>query len=533
VPVRRGPDVPAGARARRLALDPAGRAHVLFRTDAGDGFVVPVDRPGDAVAVANAGDIQFLPDGTLVVARRPGETFATFSDGLRGTPLSARGYDGLGIALSPEGRVVFWSGDRGLRSAARARLRYGRAGRVSTYRLDAGAFGTRWGRLFLDACIPAGTDVRVHAATADEEPGGDTVPVGPPANLPEPPVEGTPGHLPLALAPDEDEPGWRLHRRETGRELPWLRFATGDEFETYETPIAAGAGRYLWLTFDLRGNGRFTPRIRSLRAEHPSHDHLRRLPRVYSREPEPADFLRRYLAILDGTLSELEARATDRHVLVDPRSAPAEILPWLASFLGLAVDERWPEPRVRLLIAETASLFRLRGTRWSLERMLELLTGIRPLLLEHYRLRGIGGAFLGEARPGSAAGSVVGESMRVGGEVGRADTEAPAADAFETHAHRFTVVVPARLSAEQDAVLRHVLDVHRPAHTVFDLCSVGTGMRVGRGLHVGLLAMIGPTGAFRELRAGDSALGRSVVVGRPEVGRRLGTSRLGGETWVG
>jgi hypothetical protein len=76
----------------------------------------------------------------------------------------------------------------------------------------------------------------------------------------------------------------------------------------------------------------------------------------------------------------------------------------------------------------------------------------------------------------------------------------------------------------------HVLDVHRPAHTLVDVCSVGTGMRVGRGLHLGLISLIGRTGGFTTLRLGEGRLGRGGIVGRPEVGTSLGAGRLGRDT---
>jgi hypothetical protein len=51
-----------------------------------------------------------------------------------------------------------------------ARVRYVRTGRVTSFRLDADAFQTQWGRIFIDACIPPGTSVRVCCVVADEPP---------------------------------------------------------------------------------------------------------------------------------------------------------------------------------------------------------------------------------------------------------------------------------------------------------------------------------------------------------------------------
>jgi hypothetical protein len=217
-------------------------------------------------------------------------------------------------------------------------------------------------------------------------------------------------------------------------------------------------------------------------------------------------------------------------VLLDAAATPAEALPWLASFLGLILDESWPEPAKRQLIAEIPKLWRFRGTLWGLERFLHIYLGREPIIVEHYRLRGLGGALLSDERSSLFAGAVVGETFRVGGAVGEAGVEplsGTAASAFEAHAHRFSVVVPALLDADGTAAVRHVLEEHRPAHTVVDVCTVRTGMRVGIGLHVGLLSVIGRSGGFAPLQLGNSLLARGTIVGRPEAGERVGIGRIG------
>jgi phage tail-like protein len=427
-------------------------------------------------------------------------------------------------------RIGYWTA-HGFRSAVAARVIYESLGRVTTYRLDSGDFQTVWGRLFLDACIPEGTSVRVFALIGDEldeEPRADRRPPGNrlgawrPVGRP----DLSPPMPPLARMPEAGTRGRPLHRRESGRELPWTQPVADDPFVTYEAPIEGGAGRYLWLTLELAGDTQLSPRVKCLRAEHPTHDYVRRLPRTFSREEAAASFLRRYLAMFEGFLGEVEARAVDRNILLHPCGAPDEVLPWLARFVGMVLDERWaraPRPGGRThdarrdLIVEATDLFRFRGTVAGLRRFLELYLGLGVVLLEHYRLRGLGGAVLGD-QGAAFSSSVVGAGFRVGGSVG-AEASAPLSgsieDAFRTHAHRFSVLVPALLTSEQLDVVRHILDLHRPAHTLVDICTVSAGMRVGRGLHVALSSIVGRTGGFTPLQLGASALGRGAILGRP------------------
>ena len=277
---------------------------------------------------------------------------------------------------------------------------------MTTFRLDSGEFNTIWGRLFLDACIPKDTEIVVRCITADEPPDEITPRPAPPANTTAvaPYEDQSPPLPPPSLARQlKNATAQLLHRRETGYELPWVRPAEDDSFETYEAPVLANPGRYLWVLMELSGNTRATPRVKALRAEYPTHDYLRRLPQTLSRDDRVASFLRRYLATFEGQLGELEAKADARAALLDPRSAPAEILPWLASFVGLLLDERMaraPRPGGKIedvrrtLIAEAIWLFRFRGTVPGLRHFVEIYLGIQTIIIEKFRVRGLGGALL-------------------------------------------------------------------------------------------------------------------------------------------
>lgn len=489
----------------------------------------------------------------LVVARRPGEVFLRFT-GLQGTVtklpgLKAKRYDGRGIVRTPDDRIGYWT-DQGFRCAVPAKVRYAEEGHVTTYQLDSGEFGTVWGRVFVDACVPEGTSIGLIAIAVDEPPESATIPRTPPANVSTSAAEEVGERhvyppMPAASLIEPTTDIFRFHRRETGRELPWVRMAEDDPFETYEAPIQAQPGRYLWIRILLKGNSRSTPRIRVVRAEYPSHDYLRRIPKLFSQDESVANFLRRYLSPFDGVLGDLEAKAEGRHVLIDPRSVPAELLPWLAGFVGLVLDERWARaPRGagrtedvrRTLLEEAIWLFRFRGTVSGLKRLLDIYTGTEVIIIEQFRMRGLGWGALGLS-PVETSRSILGGGFRVGGAVGDDGGTVPLTgtveDAFATHAHRFTVMIPASLAQDEMDVVHHILEVHRPAHTMVQVCTVGAGMRVGRGLHIGLTSLVGRSGGFVPLQVGGAALGRGAILGRAAAGTVLGSGQLGLDSHVG
>jgi phage tail-like protein len=534
--------------ATRVAVSPKGRIALL---DAAADAVVVLDASVPTRSVgAHATDIEFESEESLVVAHWPGQDFTRLSlaiQPLTRPGLKARGYDGRGIVRTPDGRIGFWT-SRGFRHAAPLRLRYDASGTVTTFRLDSQEYQTVWGRVYVDACVPDGTSIEVYAVASDEPPEELELPRTPPANSSGLAVnypEASPPMPPISFAPHDDEQqnDFRpMFRRETGREVAWAPQDLADGFVTFEAPVHADAGRYLWITLKLAGTTRVTPRVKCLRAEYPAHDYLRRLPKVFSRDAGDASFLRRYLAIAEGFLRETDARAYERATLLDAWATPDEAVPWLASFVGLLLDERWaraPRPGGRFaddrrqLVAEANQLFRFRGTVCGLRRFLEIYTGADVTILEHFRVRGLGGALVG-AGGSLASSATVGGGFRVGGSIGTAD-ELPLAgttdDAFRTHAHRFSVIAHTTLTGEQRSVVDHILEEHRPAHTIVELCTVTAGFRAGMGAHVGLSAIVGRSGAFGTLRTG-AVFGRDSVLGRPVRSVSVGDG-LDDQAWIG
>jgi phage tail-like protein len=280
---------------------------------------------------------------------------------------------------------------------------------------------------------------------------------------------------------------------------------------------------------------------------------MRRLPRVFSADPAQESFLHRYLAMFDGLLHDLDQRSLLRELLLDPASSPEEALDWLASFVGMVLDDRWPVAARRQLVAQAATLYRRRGTLGALSRYLELYLGLAPVIVEHYRLRGLVGSAGSDPAGAEQSGwaqSVLGFGYRVGGAIGTAaGSSAPLAGAtaagslpvaavdgdqnpFYRQAHRFSVIVPRLLDDVEEAVVRLVLDRERPAHTAYELCTVDAGMRIGRSMHLGLTSVVGRTGGFDPALAGSMRLGATNISGGGVPGAvaeaaRAGQARVG------
>jgi phage tail-like protein len=111
--------------------------------------------------------------------------------------------------------------------------------------------------------------------------------------------------------------------------------------------------------------------------------YLKYLPDAYSGD----DFIGRFLLIFESILSPIEGMVENLDYYFDPDLTPEECLPWLASWFGLALDERWPEIKRRDLIRSAVNLYQWRGTKRGLTEFIRLYTGVVPEILEP----GIGG----------------------------------------------------------------------------------------------------------------------------------------------
>ncbi|MDD9206969.1 phage tail protein [Georgenia sp. 10Sc9-8] len=526
-----------GLAPARVALRPGGEPVVLW-TEAARG-VVTGDDGVVLVAAEHAGDVEVDDQGRLVLARRPGEAFRVWS--LAGgvvelEPRHAEGYDGGALCCDPTGGIAFTTED-GVGRATGSAAVHELSGRMVSYRLDARELRTRWGRVFLDACLPPGTDVRLGFLTSDDEAVPDPLPRSAP-RCGEVPVRH-PEHTPPLPSVDHlrrTETRWPLHHRATGREQAWAQIADDDAYETYEAPVSAPPGRYLWLVLALTGTGRATPRVREVRVERPGHDLGNDLPRAWTRAPEDADFLQRFLAPAEGMLMDLDARAATRDLLLSPEGAPQETLDWLGSLLGTVLDRRWPVSARRALLREAYDLYRLRGTLAALQRILALYLGRDAAVVESWRLRGLGGAVLGPAGNGPRP-PFVAEPGRATEPLGRFAVGGPlpgddaVLGAEGDVAHRFTVVLPAPLGAEQRGVVETIVETHKPAHTTARICDY-TELRIARS-RVGISTFVAAETGWAPGVVGQVLLGTDGIVGVPDVAARLGDTTRVGEVRVG
>ncbi|MGK7865367.1 phage tail protein [Falsiroseomonas sp. E2-1-a4] len=391
--------------------------------------------------------------------------------------------------------------------------------------LDSSIARCQWHRIIRDAALPSHGAIRVETAVAE------TV-------LPD---------SVLAALPDS----------------AWAEVPLGAPAQS-EALILSPPGRYLWLRLTLTSDGAATPALRRLDIEYPRIPLRRHLPAAFGADPGAAAFADRFLGLFDRGFRDIERRLDDQAALFDARSTPSAMLPWLASWVGITLDRRWPEARRRDYLRQAGKLFACRGTWPGLRGALLLWLGwsrldgllqppascARPcpaplpcpplplLVLEHWKLRRW--LFLGAGRIGDAAelwgAALMGRSQldrtaQTG--VTRLDTTRdPLRDPFHRSAHQVTVFVPAHAVRDRPSrgALDRLLRDNLPAQVQARVEPVHPRMRIGVQASIGFDSVVGcwPSG----IALGQAVLGRATVlpaaVPPPSLPPRIGRdARLG------
>jgi phage tail-like protein len=94
------------------------------------------------------------------------------------------------------------------------------------------------------------------------------------------------------------------------------------------------------------------------------------------------DFCQRMMSAFDEVLAPMFTTLDCLDSYLDPELAPDDFVDWLASWVGIDIDETWTLERLRRLILDVVALYRIRGTGAGLAAHVNLYAGVTPEIEE-------------------------------------------------------------------------------------------------------------------------------------------------------
>lgn len=96
--------------------------------------------------------------------------------------------------------------------------------------------------------------------------------------------------------------------------------------------------------------------VPGLASPHPLSGHL---PSLFQQEDR---LVQRLLSALDEVTAPVHCTLDSLDAYFDPNLAPGDFLEWLATWLGVELDEAWPEEKRREVVGTASGIYRMLGT---------------------------------------------------------------------------------------------------------------------------------------------------------------------------
>ena len=352
-----------------------------------------------------------------------------------------------------------------------------------------------WHRLCLDACLPPGTELKIEARAADQE---------------------------SLLTRTSWQPQPDPYKR-SGVEVPYSALWSEEELKedcvgTWELLFQQVRGQYMQIKLTLVGNRRSTPLVRSLRAHYPRFSYLQAyLPDVYQQDPVSSSFLDRFLANPEGIFTTIEGLIAQVQTHFDVRTVAPEAVTWLASWIGLALEESWSDYQRRLLIAQAPYFFQRRGTQAGLLQaiLLAVYPELGPRIFRDDAAQlcstvRIVERFLARTYDSVAVGDPTDSDNSDSSELSASERTSREQTSEDSRAHRFTVLIPTTLDDDTQRLIERIVELEKPVHTTFAVKQYWAMFRVGE-IRLGIDTVLGRGGQFETFELGKSALAEATL----------------------
>ena len=144
-------------------------------------------------------------------------------------------------------------------------------------------------------------------------------------------------------------------------------------------------GRYLWIAVELFAQGGPPAKLGNFQVYFPKQSWISYLPEVYQASDQN-QFLERYLAVFQVLYESMNDKIRGIPGLLDVDKTSEENLAPLADWLDITGSYIWNSGQLRQLLRQAVQLYKMRGTREGIRRMIRLYTGGEAYIVERHQL---------------------------------------------------------------------------------------------------------------------------------------------------
>lgn len=285
----------------------------------------------------------------------------------------------------------------------------------------------------------------------------------------------------------------------------WTAIPTGADYFY----IPNDPAKFLFIGATFTSDGTSTPELKQMRADFDPDPLFARLPAFYREPSSPGDFIRRLLSLYASIFADLEAETKGMRAWFTPGSIAAADLPWLASWLGVDLDQNTSVAQQRNAVANAFHNDAVRGTAAGIKAALLVEAGIQATIIEPITsfgwwslpgsncdgsldlATGVGlgiGSRLAVSEP---FGAIVGATAKL--DFSYLVQNEDGSPLFDTEAYKFYLLVhrAQASSAAKIDLINAIVEREKPAHTVWKLLVIEPRMQVGVQARIGIDAVVG------------------------------------------
>lgn len=165
--------------------------------------------------------------------------------------------------------------------------------------------------------------------------------------------------------------------------IAFLHELGGKTYDNYiDMQLFEFKGRYMWFILEMINYSEKPAFVKDLKIEFPKKSFTEYLPEIYQKDVGQDFFLQRFVGVFQSLYLDLDDNIANVPRIFDPKTASNEFLNCLVELMSLPHASLWGEEKLRKVLQEVISLYKIKGTLGAISRVVELYTGEIPIIVE-------------------------------------------------------------------------------------------------------------------------------------------------------